>query len=83
MIDVGFIRKSFDESKYSSFELLWDSWGAIIPKQHRLANEYAFIISLSLLVRSAGILWYPQFQRFSRFISYLPGRYRRLESARG
>ena len=43
-IDIGFIRNPYDLSKYNSFELLQDSWNALIPEEHVLAGmAYASI----------------------------------------
>lgn len=49
MIDVGFIRNASDGEKYNSFELRRDSWGVLIPEEHRLAAPEVERITPELL----------------------------------
>ncbi len=50
VIDIGFIRNAFDENKYNRFELLQDSWGALISEQHRLAESDIKYITADMLI---------------------------------
>lgn len=48
-IDIGFIRTPFDADKYHYAQLLEDTWGVIIPDNHKLAKENIDAVTPSML----------------------------------